>query len=326
MSKGNRNIDNLERDMTSINDSGVLADSEERVDSVSTDSSGIGSSATSQESTPTPTPEEDDKKKQFTDVSLKGWNIWQEDSTFIQESDSEEEWEQNGDIKRYRAPAATKPAGSKKKRIHSFLRRLSLRDSREISSESRASLKPRSPKSKPDIRVDSLPQYFVVKYLGCRRSTGLWGLQHTRQPVDDLVEAVGQMKHGKELTLAQLHVVKTGIHMSAHQDNKGAKINAELVPIQSISYGVQDVKFTRVFCLIIVREMARHAKKMECHAFVCNASATARKLALSVALAFEKYAEKLKGRPYKFEVDLHSQTEKAKAKDPKAKGGGEFEA
>ena len=34
-----------------------------------------------------------------------------------------------------------------------------------------------------------LPQYFQVKYLGKRDAKGLWGIKHTRKPVDDMVTA-----------------------------------------------------------------------------------------------------------------------------------------
>ena len=37
-------------------------------------------------------------------------------------------------------------------------------------------------------KVDSLPQSFIVKYVGSRPAGGLWGIQHTRAPVDSLVD------------------------------------------------------------------------------------------------------------------------------------------
>lgn len=35
----------------------------------------------------------------------------------------------------------------------------------------------------------TLPQTFQVKYLGKREAGGLWGIKHTRKPVDDMVHA-----------------------------------------------------------------------------------------------------------------------------------------
>ena len=34
-----------------------------------------------------------------------------------------------------------------------------------------------------------LPQTFTVKYLGRQMAGGLWGIKHTRRPVDDMVAA-----------------------------------------------------------------------------------------------------------------------------------------
>lgn len=34
-----------------------------------------------------------------------------------------------------------------------------------------------------------LPQTFEVKYLGRREARGLWGIKHTRKPVDEMVAA-----------------------------------------------------------------------------------------------------------------------------------------
>ena len=48
---------------------------------------------------------------------------------------------------------------------------------------------------------------------------------------------------------------------------------------------------------------------MEVHAYVCDSTATCRRLSLSVALAFKEYATTLGGQPYKFHVDLRPPTE-----------------
>ena len=39
----------------------------------------------------------------------------------------------------------------------------------------------------PTAENTTLPQKFVVKYLGKKEAKGLWGIKHTRQPVDELV-------------------------------------------------------------------------------------------------------------------------------------------
>ena len=150
-----------------------------------------------------------------------------------------------------------------------------------------------------------------------------------------------------------------GIGISMHRENQGRLLEEGLIPVEFISYGVQDIKFTRVFSFILVKvnrkelvslalhrygsnckeqsqlqrchqvletiqtswksmrnsqdpnpasyqasiqlqmsmscqlnifplqEMSWRAKKMEVHAYVCDSTATCRRLSLSVALAFK---------------------------------------
>jgi hypothetical protein len=35
--------------------------------------------------------------------------------------------------------------------------------------------------------IDTFSQEFLVKYLGKKDARGLWGIKHTRKPVDDMV-------------------------------------------------------------------------------------------------------------------------------------------
>lgn len=48
---------------------------------------------------------------------------------------------------------------------------------------------------------EDLPQNFSVRYLGFREAKGLWGIKHTRKPVDVMVANVKESK-------SDLHVVK----------------------------------------------------------------------------------------------------------------------
>ena len=183
------------------------------------------------------------------------------------------------------------------------------------------------------VQVDSLPQVFVTKFLGRRVCGGLWGIKHTRAPVDELVRSVQQMPD-RELPLVQLHVSQKGIHSTIHSQNKakmeeeqegplpsdalpGTGFQKDLLPIEFVSYAVQDTKFTRVFCLIVVRELSWRQKTLECLAYVLDGSLSARRLALSVALAFKQYAKTLEGKPYKFQVDLRPPHELEKELDKK---------
>ncbi|CAH1773172.1 unnamed protein product [Owenia fusiformis] len=162
------------------------------------------------------------------------------------------------------------------------------------------------------VTIDTLPQVYVAKYLGFRSCKGLWGVRHTRKPVEELVESVGKIKRGDELALVHIEISKTGINLKTHPSNKNTKFEPGFIPIEYISYGVQDVKFSRVFAFIVVREMSKDSKKTECHGYVCDSTLTARKLALSVSLAFQQYAKILKGKPHGFHVDLRKAAEKEK--------------
>ena len=157
-----------------------------------------------------------------------------------------------------------------------------------------------------DVAVDALPQAFVTKYLGARPCSGLWGITHTRSPVDQMIDAVGKMKSHEDLALVQLHVSRRGLYLAPHPRNRAADFSPCLVPIEFISYGVQDNVYSRVFAFIVVKEMSSEEKVLECHAYVCDSAVTSRRLALSLALAFQEFAEKIKGKNYRFQVDLRN--------------------
>lgn len=53
-------------------------------------------------------------------------------------------------------------------------------------SESGSKVAAEEPLNPEDIK---LPQTFQVKYLGKRDARGLWGIKHTRKPVDEMVAA-----------------------------------------------------------------------------------------------------------------------------------------
>ncbi|PSN46813.1 hypothetical protein C0J52_11192 [Blattella germanica] len=66
--------------------------------------------------------------------------------------------------------------------------------------------------------------------------------------------------------------------------------------IDTISYGVQDLVYTRVFSMIVVREMGdlKGQHPFECHAFVCESRNSARKLTYALAAAFHEYSKLVK--------------------------------
>lgn len=65
--------------------------------------------------------------------------------------------------------------------------------------------------------------------------------------------------------------------------------------IDSISYGVQDLVYTRVFAMIVVKdEQIRNENPFDVHAFVCDSRAMARRLTYALAASFQEYSRRVK--------------------------------
>ena len=96
-------------------------------------------------------------------------------------------------------------------------------------------------------------QDFIVKYLGKKDARGLWGIKHTRKPVDDMVGLARGLGPGAPLPYLQLSVSHRGVLVTPHKSNTCHTMDCGLYPIDTISYGVQDLVYTRVFAMIIVK-------------------------------------------------------------------------
>ncbi|XP_052123981.1 uncharacterized protein LOC113204176 isoform X1 [Frankliniella occidentalis] len=131
----------------------------------------------------------------------------------------------------------------------------------------------------------SLPQSFAVKVLGWRESRGLWGVKHTRAPVDAMVATARALPAGQGLERATLEVSAEGV-----------SVDGKLLPIDCISYGVQDLVYTRVFCCVLVSRPDAPGPPFKCHAFVCESRAQARALTYALAAAFQEYSRSVKQR------------------------------
>ena len=158
-----------------------------------------------------------------------------------------------------------------------------------------------------------LPQTFVVKYLGKRDATGLWGIKHTRKPVDDMVAAAKTMKPGQSLPFLSLIVSEKGVEVKEMPQNVNKNFTSGLFNIEVISYGVQDLVYTRVFAMIVVQEgNIKDVHPFECHAFVCDSRQNARRLTFSLASGFQEFSKRVsnvKKKPKKFAIDLRSPEE-----------------
>uniref|UniRef100_A0A8D8SK71 PID domain-containing protein n=1 Tax=Cacopsylla melanoneura TaxID=428564 RepID=A0A8D8SK71_9HEMI len=156
------------------------------------------------------------------------------------------------------------------------------------------------------ILKEDLPQSYTVKYLGNDEAHGLWGIKHTRKPVDNLVSRA--KKPGTYLPVVNLTVTSEGVRIEAPNQPvsamkrknaiKSDKASAWL-PIDTISYGVQDLVYTRVFSIIVVQDCTDIKVKNNnipfvCYAFVCDSRQIARNLTYTLAHAFQQYSQRIR--------------------------------
>ncbi|KAH8297704.1 hypothetical protein KR054_005974 [Drosophila jambulina] len=141
------------------------------------------------------------------------------------------------------------------------------------------------------VNVEDLPITFKVKYIGSEVARGLWGIKYTRRPVDIMVGVAKNLPPNKVLPNCDLKVSTNGVQLEIIAPK--ASINHWSYPIDTISYGVQDLVYTRVFAMIVVKDEAS-PHPFEVHAFVCDSRAMARKLTFALAAAFQDYSRRVK--------------------------------
>lgn len=158
---------------------------------------------------------------------------------------------------------------------------------------------------------DTLPKYFTVRYLGKRDAAGLWGIRYTRKPVDAMVADAKKLENGERLPNLHLKVFDKGVRVCPASKNEGPKAIEGLFQIKTISYGVQDIVYTRVFAIIVVRETTNVIKEhpFSCHAFVCDSRETARRLTFALAAAFKIFSNTMEAKALQrdrmnFAIDL----------------------
>lgn len=161
-----------------------------------------------------------------------------------------------------------------------------------------------------------LPQVFQVKYLGSHDARGLWGIKHTRRPVDNMVSAAKALPTNTMLPLIKLVISQEGVALLP-MDKRKQDANSRMYPIETISYGVQDLVYTRVFSMIVVRETEnfRRISPFECHGFVCESKYYARQLTYALATAFEIYSKTVKAQEKLAEVTGNNTAKKRFAID-----------
>ncbi|XP_050543442.1 uncharacterized protein LOC126906721 [Daktulosphaira vitifoliae] len=156
-----------------------------------------------------------------------------------------------------------------------------------------------------DIRHQHLPQSYVVRELGSSEARGLWGIKHTRKPVD-LMVAKAKLSSSPLPPLVELRISEEGCEVI--KEKKTA-----FFPIHTVSYGVQDLVYTRVFCMIIVKNSTSPDRKpFDCIAFVCESRNAARSLTYALAAAFQAYSRKVRytgSSKSRFAIDLRTPEE-----------------
>lgn len=166
-----------------------------------------------------------------------------------------------------------------------------------------------------------LPQTFQVKYLGSHDARGLWGIKHTRRPVDNMVSAARSLPAGTILPFIKLVVSKDGVGLLPLGKKRHDGGISKKFSIDTISYGVQDLVYTRVFSMIVVRDVGQNhgISPFECHGFVCESRHHARQLTYALANAFHIYSVNVKAQgkaeetagivKKRFAIDLRSPEE-----------------
>lgn len=104
------------------------------------------------------------------------------------------------------------------------------------------------------------------------------------------------LPQNRNLPLCNLIVKTDGVQIETiSPDNSSATATSMRWPIDCISYGVQDLVYTRVFAMIVVQELPqRNENHFEVHAFVCDSRLMARQLTYALAASFQQYSRKVK--------------------------------
>lgn len=159
----------------------------------------------------------------------------------------------------------------------------------------------------PIITLEDLPIKLTAKYLGYEPARGLWGMQYTRKPVDSMVQKAKDLPANLYLPIVEIEVSKNGLSFK----ELGKNNDRITFGVDKISYGVQDVIYTRVFSMIVVTDKnLDEGFTFICHGFVCESKFDARSITFGLAAAFKEYAQTVKNKPTrKFAIDLRSPEE-----------------
>lgn len=150
--------------------------------------------------------------------------------------------------------------------------------------------------------------------LGSQAARGLWGIKNTRKPVDIMVNNAKKLESNQTLPFVKVVVSKDSISFKPLGKKKDNTFETKF-NIDVISYGVQDIIYTRVFSMIVVKDGdLKEGTPFTCHAFVCESRNQARQLTYALAAAFEEYGKECKlangeiaeDKKKRFQIDLRT--------------------
>ncbi|CAG9861546.1 unnamed protein product [Phyllotreta striolata] len=169
------------------------------------------------------------------------------------------------------------------------------------------------------VTANDLPISFAIKYLGSQPAKGLWGMKHTRKPVDYLVSQAKNLSANVILPIVKFTVNINGVQFVEITNKKLAQSPPTKFSVDTISYGVQDLIYTRVFSMIVVTDdNLKNGVPFECHSFLCESRDQARQITYALAAAFQDFGKKNKENGTKkpvFAIDLRTPEEQAVASD-----------
>eukprot|EP00096_Caligus_rogercresseyi_P002817 TRINITY_DN15133_c0_g1_i1.p1 TRINITY_DN15133_c0_g1~~TRINITY_DN15133_c0_g1_i1.p1 ORF type:complete len:139 (-),score=34.03 TRINITY_DN15133_c0_g1_i1:22-438(-) len=88
-------------------------------------------------------------------------------------------------------------------------------------------------------------------------------------------------------------VSEKGVHLTSQPKNQNTPSESGHFEIDTISYGVQDLVYTRVFAMIVVtdeKSPSLDSRGFQCYGFVCDSRNEARRLTYALAHAFSKFS------------------------------------
>lgn len=155
-----------------------------------------------------------------------------------------------------------------------------------------------------------------MHFAGNHPAKGLQGIKYTRAPVEYLVSQTKNMENNEILPSIKFEVTKEGVN---YVYTKEKKDKSKIVNIKSssISYCAQDVKYTRVFSIIVVNENVQQQNFtiFDCHNFLCESTAQAKKIACAISAALQYCGEQMKGIQKKVVVELQTNGELSKKEE-----------